>query len=900
MRRSLARFANLFRRRRAEREMTRAIESHLALIQEDFERAGMSPREAALAARRTYGGVDQAKELHRDARTYVWIEQLAKDVYYAARTLQRAPGFTLVATIALALGLGVNTTVFAVLDALVLKPLPVADPDRVVRLARWSREQQSDSRFSTAEYQYLRDGTTTFAGLVASWGDPNAPSGGMRVLASIGGSAAQERMRGRVVSANYFAVLGETPVLGRFFRPDEDDAAGASPVVVLAWRFWQRRMAGNRNVVGQTVKLSGLPYTVIGIAPEKFTGTDSEPTEFDFWAPLSMTGQLDAAFNGKPRLQLLARLKRGVPRAQAQAETTLLFRQYLTASHQPDRAMAITLKRTRYLEVDDPADLYGMEAAAAAMWIVVSLILGAACANVANMLLARGASRQREIGIRLAMGASRGRVIRQLLLESVLLSVLGCIAAIPLSLFAGRSLWLSLAAIPGTTGLNMPAPDLRPDAHLLAYGLILSIVIGVLFGLPPALEFTRLELNRSMKEDGSSFGARFRRSRLRGALMGSQAAVSLLLLLVSGALFTRFHDVRTSDLGFDIPNTYVVDAEDEDRLRADLWTLRNRVAALPEIAGNAIGIAPSGNDDGALPMKAGKWDGTTFATTVSDGYFETMRMRLERGRGFAREEMGGHAAVAVITESTARRCWPKQDPLGKLLSLTWRDTKSKVQRADFEVVGVVNDVRQADMIRIDPLRVYLPTGTPASPNNSLIFRIRGNRTKALAAVQSAVEAVDPKLLPGLTLFSLEEGNIAGIRAFYGTMAAVAGILALLAVTLAVVGIYGVMAFLVSQRTREIGVRMALGATARMLLKSTVLQGLRPVLIGMVFGFGSAVGLDAWDRSTDLLPETLLNRLFGGPAVCAEIALMLVLTVLASAVPVIRALRVDPMAALRHE
>jgi ABC-type antimicrobial peptide transport system permease subunit len=259
-----------------------------------------------------------------------------------------------------------------------------------------------------------------------------------------------------------------------------------------------------------------------------------------------------------------------------------------------------------------------------------------------------------------------------------------------------------------------------------------------------------------------------------------------------------------------------------------------------------------------------------------------------------------HAAVAIITESTARRCWPNEDALGKTATLTFRGKRSERQAADFEVVGVVNDVRQADLIHIDPVRVYLPGGLSPNPNIDLMFHIRGNRARALAAVQSAIERMDHTLLPGLKFYSLEDGNIAALRGMYRVMALVAGILALLAITLAVVGIHGVMAFLVSQRTREIGIRVALGATAGMLWKGIVLPGLRPVAVGMAIGFATAVGLDAWYRSTDLLSETLLHRVFGAPAVCAEVALMLAVAALASLVPARRALRVDPMRALRHE
>lgn len=440
-------------------------------------------------------------------------------------------------------------------------------------------------------------------------------------------------------------------------------------------------------------------------------------------------------------------------------------------------------------------------------------------------------------------------------------------------------------------------PPRRASAGLRA---IVSILTGLLFGLPPALRFTRLDLNRALKEEGSIFGARFRQSRLRAALLGAQAAVSLLLLLVSGDIVTRFHEASVSNPGFDMHNTYVLEAEGEEEGRVDLWAIRDRLATLPEIAGTAIGDVPSGDDDGTLPMTAGKWSRRTFSSTVSDGYFETVGMRFERGRGFTRPEISSHAAVAVITESTARRCWPQEDPLGKLLSLTFRGEKGESRSADFEVIGVVNDVRQADLIHIDPVRVYIPAAMQPNPNHDLIFHIRADRARTLAAVQSTIEALDPNLLPGLKLYSLEDGNIAAIQDLYGVMATAGGILSVLALTLAVVGIYGVTAFLASQQTRKIGIRVALGATTQRIVKAIVMPGLRPVLPGMAIGFAAAVGVNAWDHSTDFLPETLLHRVFGGPGVGAEVALMLAAAALASLIPARRALRVDPMRALRHE
>ncbi len=398
MRRLFARFANLFRRRGAEREMSREIEAHLALLREDFERRGMSAEEAMLAARREYGGVELAKELHREARSFIWMEQLLKDVRYAWRNLLRSPGFTLAAAIALALGIGANAAIFGVYNSVALKQLPVADPGRVVRLKRWFQQKRDETQYSFAdsEYRYVRDRNGIFSAVVASYGGVDA-DGGISTLASIGGSAEQEHLEGRAVSANYFAGLGVAAYLGRTFLPDEDRSPGANAVAVLTYRFWRRRLQGDTKVVGRSIALNGLPYTIIGVAPPKFTGTDLFPTEFAFWVPLSMIGQLDpprganragATLPGPREFQLLARLKNGVSRAKAQAETDLLIRQFLSGFHEAGRTTAVTLERTSYFGNTD--DMPVFRQFTFGLLAVASLVLLVACANVANMLLARG------------------------------------------------------------------------------------------------------------------------------------------------------------------------------------------------------------------------------------------------------------------------------------------------------------------------------------------------------------------------------------------------------------------------------------------------------------------------------------------------------------------------------
>lgn len=910
MRRFFARLASLFRGRSAERELAREIKAHLALLEDDFERRGLSQEEAALAARRAYGGVEQAKELHREARSFVWIEHLCKDVRYGWGNLLRNPGFTLVAVIALALGIGVNATFFGIYNAVALKQLPLADPSRVMRVKRWFGHNEYAYRYNFAypEYVFLRDHSSVFSGLTAA-------SPAISVLAST--AAAPEHLKGYAVSANYFADLGVSALIGRTFLPEEDRLPGANTVVVLSFRFWRQRFSGDPSAIGHTIKLNGLAYTIVGVAPREFTGTDAViPTESAFWAPLSMIDQLDPEFgpasdpasNGAwrerwrdtthPGFQLLARLKKDVAPAQAQAETDLLMHRYLSAYREAQPTTAITLQRTSYF---GSAGEFWLHVLAAAVLAIVSLVLLVACANVANMLLARGVARQREVAIRLALGASRGRVIQQLLTESVLLSLLGGAAGVILSAWAGRLLWTALITlVPNFREFR--ELDVSLDAHVFVYGLALSMFTGIFFGLAPALQSTRVDLVAAINQEGSLLGGVAGRSRLRGLLLGGQVAVSVLLLASSGALMSGLVSsfVKARDLGFETHDAYLVlgsYGNDRAKAIATKQRLRERLETLPELRRVAMGLAPL---RGTLqfPMAAGKWHGEPSVSFASDAYFETLGIRLLGGRSFTRQEADRGAAVAVISRSTARQVWPNEDPLGKRFSVQLMDKDT-----DYEVVGIAKDVRSVSITQLDPLHVYLPTNTslgPGSLSGYLLFRIRGNRDKALKEVQSAAESIDPSLLSSLDLVSLEEGPVALQRGFFRVLAAFAGVLTLLSLTLAGVGVYGVMAFLVSQRTREIGIRMALGATSRLVIKSVVIQGLRPVFVGTLVGF---VG-SAWISKLALASETtrvvgIYSRTFGYPVLCGELALVFAIALFASIVPARRASRVAPMVALRH-
>jgi len=436
--------------------------------------------------------------------------------------------------------------------------------------------------------------------------------------------------------------------------------------------------------------------------------------------------------------------------------------------------------------------------------------------------------------------------------------------------------------------------DVSPDAHVLIYGLTLSFVTGILFGLAPALQSTRPDLYSAMK-----FGAGPGRSRLRGVLLGTQVTVSVLLLVVSGGLMGGMASsfLKTTDLGFETRDTYLLNGSygnDLAKASATKQRLRERLETLPELTTVAAGWAPL---QGSLqfPMVVGTWTGQTVMSFASDSYFETVGIPLTLGRSFTRQEADRGAPVAVISESTARRIWPGQDPLGRRFSMTFLQVPT-----DFEVVGIAKDARYAIITEIDPLHVYLAAGANSRLRGGLLFRIRGNRDKALVAVQSAVESVDPALLPTLDLASLEDGPVAIQRAAFRVLGAFAGTLTLLSLTLAAVGIYGVMAFLVNQRTREIGIRMALGATSQGVIRSVMLQGFWPITMGTLIGLAAALVLERTPVAVSARQLNLSPSTFSDPMFYGELALMVAIAVLASVVPARRAMRVDPVVALRHE
>jgi putative ABC transport system permease protein len=613
---------------------------------------------------------------------------------------------------------------------------------------------------------------------------------------------------------------------------------------------------------------------------------------------------------GVQLFQIFARLKSSRDLQPAQAQADLLVRQYGTTYEHKDKTRAVTLQRTTYFPNTDDIRF---RALMAGLMLIVGLVLLAACANVGNMLLARGAARQREISTRMALGAGRGRVIRQLLVESILLSCLGGLAGLATSIGATKLLGVFLQQNAMLVGGDFSAVNIAPDGRVIAYVLAVSLGAGGLFGLFPALQFARRDIIAALKDEGSSLGRHLSGSRLRNLLVATEVAVSMLLLATAGLLTRGLVRSEAADPRFDTRHAFLLvgnfgtPGTDPVKAIARQKQLIERLRGRPEVADVALGSVPFGGT-WTPPMRVdtpqGRVTGWTLASYASERYFDTLGIGVLQGRTFTRLEGAEAASLAVISESAARQFWPGQAALGKQLTL---DVDFRGKLSSFEVIGIVKDVRYANLTRIDPAHVYLSTNGPHAADYGamdILLRIRGDRQRAFTAVESTVEAFDRDLMSSVRLVNLEEGVVRVQRAMSQALATLAAVLAALALTLAGVGVYGVVAYLVSQRTREIGVRMALGASHGTVLKSVVLEGLRPVFAGITLGLAAAAVLSALLHQTLVFPGSMdffYGVPFTDPVTFVGLSCFVAgIAALASVAPARRALRVDPMVALRYE
>jgi len=816
------------------------------------------------------------------------IADLWQDLRYAVRMLRKQPGFTVVAVLTLALGIGINTAIFTMFN-LWFRPLPVKDPETVVKL-QWlgGTRGEGSPNFSLPEYSYLRDHTDGFSGLIASTWNWSF------ILGTQSAGEETQKVFGQFVSDNFFSTLGVNTVLGRPFAPDESRTSSKDLVVVLSYDFWQRRFGGDPNILGQAIWLNGHSVAVIGVAERGFGGLTFEP-RMDFWLPLTMAAQVfpqsDWSATRFKGVRIFGRLNPGRTPEHARAEMTELAGQLVRAHPELDpKTKVLVVQQSMFGDVD----WEGMSVVLTATAVVLLI----ACANLANLLLARAVARRKEIGVRLCLGASRSRLVRQLLTESLLLAGVGGVAGLLLAWWSVKFIAPAIFAARGVTNLQAMAAHLNPDARVLSYALLLSLLTGLAFGLIPARRAARADLVSTVKDDGASFGERLSRSRLRNGLVVTQMALSLVLLISAGVLLRGLMRAGEINPGFETKKVLRLDFDlsssgyDQSRGRQFHQELAARLEALPgvERVCQVLRAPFRGGDRTTLTVPEGTESAagrsiSGFYNAVTPNYFDALGIPIVRGRGFTTEDMT--APVAVITEAVARRLWPDQQPLGKLLRVE--------SNAPFaEVIGVARDSQSVRLGQSDPLLVYVPLATRHGWDPTVLVRTSVDARQIQSQIQTAVR-VGPRALWSVTS-SLEDditgSELVGITRMSSVLAGSLGLLALL---LASVGLHGVMAYSVTQRTREIGIRMALGASRQAVLRLVMGQGLRLV------GIGAALGVAGGAAASQVMKSLLFGLSPFDPIAYAGVSVFLVAVAsLAMYLPARRASLIEPMVALRYE
>ena len=866
---------NLFHKQREERELDEEVRASEQLLVDENIHAGMNPQEARRQARLELGGVEQVKEQVREIRAGHLLDALGCDVRYAARTMRRSPAFTTTAVLTLALGIGANTAMFSVVNAVLLRPLPYPDSDRLVQM--WSTNPKANRWGMWTAYPRFEDWrreNTVFEEMATArtW------------VISIKGGDHPESLFGVMTSSQVFQLLRVQPMLGREFLPEEDQP-GHDHVILLSYGLWQRRFGSDPAVIGRTVNVGQENYTVIGVMPADFRFSPDLRASYrvDAWFPPAPDPSRNE--RGSNNYYTFARLKPGVTLAQAQAEMDAI-NEGLAEKHSEDRELGVKVvgwQRQVGSEVR-PALLILLGA--------ISLVLLIACANVANLLLARGAVRQREAALRQALGAGHGRLMRQFMTESMLLAVCGGVAGLLLA-YEGLHLFIRLA--PDIPRLN----ETTIDPHVLIFSAVLTLGTGLIFGIAPALQGSRTDLQDSLKESGNRLTSGATRARARNVLVVAEMALALMLLAGAGLLVRSFVRVQQVDPGFNPKNLLTAfvmlppSKYPEPRRQAQFfYEVMERIASLPgvECAGGADSAPMLTNDTGPVSVEGHPVEPEIQAERpkITPDYFRAMGIPLLRGRTFAWADNEGSLPVAIISESAARQYWPDEDAMGKRVKL--EDGSAPVWR---QVIGIVGDVRQDSVVEAARPEVYAPLLQAPVPYMALIVRTRTPPAALTAAVRQAVMAVDKDqpLFQVETMQQVVDDSVAG-RRFQMSLLAV---FATIALGLAAIGIYGLMSYTVNQRTHEIGIRMALGAKRGEILHLVVRHGMMLAIVGVVLGTVGAL----------LLTRFLSSMLYGvganDPTTLLSVATLLIgVAALASYIPARRATRVDPMVALRYE
>jgi predicted permease len=843
---------------------------------------------------------------------------MIQDLRYWARTLIKNPGFTVIAVCTLALGIGVNTALFTVYDAFVLKPLPLKDPYSIVNVSGYDRDGKRTRLFSYLDYLDYRDGNTGFDGLTA-WNEFLAPFGEQAPDESDSLLVPGNFGVGQLVSANYFSVLGAEMALGRGFAPEEDRTPNTHPVLVLSHACWTRHFNSDLSIVGQNVRLAGHPFTVIGVTAPGFIGVT--PNAPQFWVPLMMRDQVVGSWNHGQWLSerradsfvLTARLKPGVTLAQAQSEMNVIAERLARAYPDTHGKESIRLSPgATFLTLEED----GFTQLVPPILTAIGLVLLLACVNVTNMLLARAVGRQREIAVRLALGASRIRIVRQLLTESVLLGVVGGASGLLLAVWSIHLIYpLVLAQLPVPPAMiEQFALDLSPDYRVFGFALFVSLLSGIAAGLAPALQSSRANLSSALKNEGSTFGAHLSQSRLRNGLVVIQIAVCLTLLVAAGLLTRNLQKLRTIDTGVISKNVFTINLSaqgiEPSRMNELYGGLAAYLRALPGVKSVSQAYrqpfsGPNITTPITIPEQVPPTGHLLQANYnfVSADYFQTLGLRFTRGRGFTEQEVQTNAPVVVISESTARRFWPLENPLGKRIGIGITAPRSTDGAADattnfplYEIIGLTNDTRQGLIWRPDETFLYIPLRTePANVRNKgeyLIVSAENDPRPLMTTARNEITALDSKLA---TMLFLVDGSLALQMTPFKSVALLSVALGVLALLLACVGLYGVMSFIVSQHTHEIGIRMALGAQHRDVIALFLKQGTKLIVVGVVIGLAGGAAISS------LLAVVLTDiSQFDLTAFGLVTVFLTIVAFSACYFPARRATQVDPMTALRHE
>jgi predicted permease len=868
--------------------MSDEMQFHIEAYTRDLIRSGVPPDEAERRARVEFGGVERYKEGCREARGLRLIDELRADLRYASRTLAKSPSFSITAILTLALGIGANTGLFTMMDTLLLRPVPVHDPWSLYQVFGHNTNRMKFGSFSLREYHGVAGGNQVFRQVIAD----------LQVRARF----QNQRMGGYVVSGNYFQALGGSVALGRPILP-EDESPSAPPVIVLGHARWQRTFNSDPEMVGRTIELSGNRFTVVGVASAAFTGID--PLLPDFWAPLSakplFTGGAGRASNeaDERSLRIIGRLRPGVTSAQARSAMSVLLPAISQSRQAEMQFVDAGLESRATYQSWNHADLANVLPVVTAF----ALTLLIACTNLSNVLLARALNRKHEIGVRLSLGASRGRIVRQLITETAMLSLLAGAVGLAIS----HSAWTLIRRVIVSSfsmKTGMPIVEFNPDYRVFVFAFVLSLVTGIVFGLAPAFHATRSSLNSALKVEGA-FGSRFRRSLLRDGLVIVQFALSLVLLIGAGLLLHSTIKFGSVQPGFDVTHSISIEPIQETFSPSTTLVARlgERLQAMP--GASVVAAAMRQPLRGSLPTAHVSTGPPRFRVVdanyneVTPEYFPALDIPLVRGRAFTTEEAASGVSVAVISQSTARRFWPDEDPIGKSFEVTTPEYSSGgrelllTSSRTVQVIGIAKDVVSAWLWDgADKTCIYLPSRPANSAYYSLLLRVHDDPRAFLPVLRSTLSSIDPSIeFDVRTMAELMDFQILPYR----LAAAGAATLGLLGLTLASIGIYGVMAYSVSQRTREIGIRMALGADRSRVLWMNLREGLR--LIAIAVGGGLAVAF--------LFSRIIRAMLFHVDAsdpvtfVIAPVVLGIV-ALLAIYFPSRKATRIDPNVALRFE